>query len=81
MKNPYRRAFELYLIINTLLALSVALPIAGIMSHFQRADLGGVFAIWGIAILLHSGLTMFFIPSWAKWLVRKDTERAQKKKK
>ena len=79
MHKPYRRAFGLYLVINLLLAFSVTLPIAAILSHFQRSDLAGIYGLWALLIGVHMVVTLALLPSLATWLARKDEEREAKR--
>ena len=79
MHKPYRRAFGLYLVINLLLAFSVTLPIAAILSHFRRSDLAGIYGLWAVLIGVHMLVTLTLVPSLATWLARKDEEREAKR--
>jgi len=80
MHKPYRRAFGLYLVINLLLAVSVTLPIAAILSHFRRSDLAGIYGLWAALIGAHMLVTLALLPGLATWLARKDEEREAKHK-
>lgn len=79
MHKPYRRAFGLYLVINLLLAFSVTLPIAAVLSHFRRSDLAGIYGLWALLVGVHLVVTLSLLPGLATWLGRKDEEREAKR--
>jgi len=75
LPSVQRRLWGLYGLINLLLALGLALPLAGILSHFLRLSLAGILLLWGIIILLEALLTLALLPRLRSWLRRKDLER------
>lgn len=79
MQKPYRRAFGLYLVINVLIALSLTLPLAAILSHFWHYGLGEILGLWGLFVGIHLALTLLWIPRLASWLAREDAQRETKR--
>jgi hypothetical protein len=82
MPDTTRRALGLYLILNTLFALSLLLPAASLLNHWL--PINGFsnerfFLLWGGLTGLSLLLTAISVPSIARWLARKDTEREQKR--